>query len=135
MKSVINVTPLDNYKLLLEFDNGERRIGDISTENTKLGSCTYQHQLRIGYQSREVGHGPDTQEDEWWIPPGCNPLIQDVQYRTFFVDADLQACFHVERYVTDKHTETDWNQQHGLKFVSAANQHRLLCVRYHQTHL
>lgn len=35
MKSVINVTPLDNYKLLLEFDNGERRIGDISPLLTK----------------------------------------------------------------------------------------------------
>lgn len=30
MKSVISVTPLDNYKLLLEFNNGEKRIGDIS---------------------------------------------------------------------------------------------------------
>lgn len=31
MKTVISVQPLDNYKLLLEFDNGEKRIGDISS--------------------------------------------------------------------------------------------------------
>lgn len=30
MKTVIGVQPLDNYKLLLEFDNGEKRIGDVS---------------------------------------------------------------------------------------------------------
>jgi len=30
MKTVISVQPLENYRLLLEFDNGEKRIGDIS---------------------------------------------------------------------------------------------------------
>ncbi len=30
MKTVISVQPLSNYRLLLEFDNGEKRIGDIS---------------------------------------------------------------------------------------------------------
>lgn len=30
MKSVISVKPLENHKLLLEFDNGEKRIGDIT---------------------------------------------------------------------------------------------------------
>lgn len=29
MKTVVSVQPLENYKLLLEFDNGEKRIGDI----------------------------------------------------------------------------------------------------------
>ncbi len=29
MKTVISVQPLENYKLLLEFENGEKRIGDI----------------------------------------------------------------------------------------------------------
>lgn len=30
MKTVINVKPLENYKLLVEFDNGEKRIGDVA---------------------------------------------------------------------------------------------------------
>lgn len=30
MKTVISVKPLKNYQLLLEFDNGEKRIGDIT---------------------------------------------------------------------------------------------------------
>ena len=30
MKTVISVQPLENHRLLLEFDNGEKRIGDIS---------------------------------------------------------------------------------------------------------
>ena len=30
MKTVISVQPVSNYRLLLEFDNGEKRIGDIS---------------------------------------------------------------------------------------------------------
>lgn len=30
MKSVISVKPLENHRLLLEFENGEKRIGDIS---------------------------------------------------------------------------------------------------------
>lgn len=30
MKSVISVKPLENHKLLLEFDNGEKRIRDIT---------------------------------------------------------------------------------------------------------
>lgn len=30
MKTVVSVQPLRDYKLLLEFDNGEKRIGDIT---------------------------------------------------------------------------------------------------------
>lgn len=30
MKTVVSVQPLRDYKLLLEFDNGEKRIGDIA---------------------------------------------------------------------------------------------------------
>lgn len=30
MKEIINVQPLENYSLLLEFDNGEKRKADIS---------------------------------------------------------------------------------------------------------
>lgn len=30
MKTVISVQPLKNHQLLLEFDNGEKRIGDIT---------------------------------------------------------------------------------------------------------
>lgn len=30
MKTVISVQPLANHRLLLEFENGEKRIGDIS---------------------------------------------------------------------------------------------------------
>ncbi|MCM1228338.1 MAG: DUF2442 domain-containing protein [Clostridium sp.] len=30
MRSVVKVQPLADYKLILEFDNGEKRIGDIS---------------------------------------------------------------------------------------------------------
>ena len=30
MKEVVSVTPLKNYRLLVEFDNGERRIKDIT---------------------------------------------------------------------------------------------------------
>lgn len=29
MHKVVNVTPLDNYCILAEFENGEKRIGDI----------------------------------------------------------------------------------------------------------
>lgn len=35
MKTVVSVQPLSNYRLLLEFDNGEKRIGDISPLLTK----------------------------------------------------------------------------------------------------
>lgn len=35
MKTVISVQPLENHRLLLEFDNGEKRIGDISPLLTK----------------------------------------------------------------------------------------------------
>lgn len=35
MKTVISVQPLENYKLLLVFDNGEKRIGDIKPLLTK----------------------------------------------------------------------------------------------------
>ncbi|MDE6834614.1 MAG: DUF2442 domain-containing protein [Ruminococcus sp.] len=30
MKEIISVQPLENYNLLLEFDNGEKRTADIS---------------------------------------------------------------------------------------------------------
>lgn len=29
MHKAVNVTPLDNYCILVEFENGEKRIGDI----------------------------------------------------------------------------------------------------------
>lgn len=35
MKTIISVQPLADYKLLLEFENGEKRIGDIAPLLTK----------------------------------------------------------------------------------------------------
>lgn len=35
MKTIISVQPLSDYKLLLEFDNGEKRICDITPLLTK----------------------------------------------------------------------------------------------------
>lgn len=35
MKTVVTVQPLLNYRLLLEFDNGEKRISDIKPLLTK----------------------------------------------------------------------------------------------------
>lgn len=87
----------------------------VGTEDTELGGGSDEHQLRVGNQGREVGHGTDTQEDERRIPALYHTLIENVEYRPFFVDTQLQAGIF-ERYVTDEDTESDGDKQHGLKF-------------------
>lgn len=54
MKTVISVQPLENYKLLLVFDNGEKRIGDIKPLLTKpvfafLEDTTYFNSVYLEY--------------------------------------------------------------------------------------
>lgn len=54
MKTVISVQPLENYKLLLVFDNGENRIGDIKPLLTKpvfafLEDTTYFNSVYLEY--------------------------------------------------------------------------------------
>ena len=44
-------------------------------------------------------------------------MVQDVEHRTFLIDADFQSGFHVKGDITDQHTESDGNQQHRLKFL------------------
>ena len=73
----------------------------VCTEDTKLCGSTNQHQLGIGNQCREVGHCTDTEEDERRIPSRSNSLIQNVEYRPFFIDTDFKSGFHVERNITD----------------------------------
>ena len=89
----------------------------VGTEDAKLGSRTDEQQLGVGYQCREVRHGTDTQEDERRIPAGRDALIQDVEHRAFFVDADLQPGVHVEGNVTYQDTEADGDEQHRLEFL------------------
>lgn len=54
MKSVVSVHPLADYKLLLEFDNGEKRIGDITPLLSKpifafLTNTAYFNEVYIAY--------------------------------------------------------------------------------------
>ena len=54
MKTVISVQPLENYKLFLLFDNGEKSIGDIKQLLTKpvfafLEDTTYFNSVYLEY--------------------------------------------------------------------------------------
>ena len=90
---------------------------DVSTEDTELSGCTDQHQLWIGNQGREVGHGTDTEEDQRRIPTLLHTLIEDVQHGALLVDTQLQTSVF-ERNITDQDTEADGDQQHRLELIA-----------------
>ena len=90
---------------------------DVGTKDTELCGSTDEHQLGIGDEGREVGHGTDAKEDQRGIPAGAHAIVKDIEYGTLFVDTDFKTGFGVERYVADEHTEADGHEKHRLEVL------------------
>ena len=93
--------------------DGERH--HVCAEDAELGGCADKHQLGIGDQGREVGHGADAEEYQRGIPAGANTVVEDVEHRSLFVDADFETGSRVERHVADKDAEADGHEQHRFE--------------------
>jgi len=89
----------------------------VGAEDTKLGGGTDEHQLGVGDQGSEVGHGTYAEEDQRRIPSGRHSVVEDVEHRAFLVDADFKSGRGVERDVADQDTKSDGNEQHGLEVL------------------
>ena len=87
----------------------------VCTEDTELRGCSDEYQLGIGDEGGEVGHGTDSQEDEWGIPPLSHTLIEDVQDRVVFVEADFKSGIGTERDVAEDDAQSDGDEQQRLK--------------------
>ena len=87
----------------------------VGTEDAKLGSAADEHQLGIGQQGREVGHGTDAQEDEWRIPALAHALVEDVEHGVVLIEAYLQSGIGTEGDITQDDTQSDGHQQQGLE--------------------
>ena len=67
----------------------------------------------------EIGHRSDTQEDERRVPALAHTLVEDVQHRTVFINADVKSREH--RDVSYYHTETYRHEQERLPFLDYGN--------------
>ena len=88
---------------------------------TQKDGKTYKEKLEQKIPSSEITIDSDVDTEilhrSIYDVPVYRADMQDIQYRTFFIDADFEACFHVERNVTNEHTETNRNQQHRFKLL------------------
>ena len=83
----------------------------------KLCRGTNEHQLRIGQQGREIGHGTDAQEDQRRIPALAHTLIENVEYGVVFIESDLQAGIGTEGDVAEDDTQSDGYEQQWLEVL------------------
>ena len=77
MRRAINVVPLDNYQLLLTFDNGEKRIYDMG--NSLFGVFEFLKDP-IKFRAVELVYGAPT-----WYPPGGDMEV-DICPDTVYID-------------------------------------------------
>ena len=112
------VSTTDNgYGACLVGREADSESHHVCSEDTELGGGSDKHKLGVGDECGEVGHGTDAQKDERGIPAGSHAVVENVENRPFFVDADFEAGFSVERYITDKYAEAYGHQQHGLEVL------------------
>lgn len=62
MHKVVNVTPLSNYRILVEFENGEKRVGDIKPLLERGGIFTDLKNIGI-FNSVYIEYGAVTWKD------------------------------------------------------------------------
>ena len=45
------------------------------------------------------------------------PLVENIEYRSFFIDAYLKTGLGVEGYIANEHTEADGHEQHRFEVL------------------
>ena len=89
----------------------------VGSEDAELGGGSDEHQFRIGYEGREVGHGSDAEEDERGIPSGAYAIVENIEHGALLIYADFEAGSGVEGYVANKDTESDGHEEHRFEIL------------------
>ncbi len=105
----------DGYGTGLVGREAQKQGHHVGAEDAELGGRADKHQLRIGYQSREVGHGAYAEEYQRRIPSGRYAVVEDVEHGALLIDAHVEAGGGVERNVAYEYAEADRHQEHRLE--------------------